>query len=101
MTILAAPLSYLVSSGGFLAKYFRIFEPLKKPVFAEDLERNKISALNGNILAIYIGDSFSDYLDMFGAKKRMNFGNDFSEYLPHKRGPQKVCPQNLEPYFFC
>ena len=61
ISILVSTLSYLVSFGGILAKYFRIFGPLKKPVFAEDLERNKISALNGNILAIYIGDSFSEY----------------------------------------
>jgi len=30
-----------------------------------------------NILAMYIGDSFGDNLDMFGAKKRMNFGDIF------------------------
>ena len=35
--------------------------------------------LNKDILAIYIGDSYGNYLDMFGAKKRMNFGNIFQQ----------------------
>ena len=63
-----------------LAKYFRIFGPLKKPMFAEDLERNKILALNRNILAIYIGESFSEYWRSFGyvwRQKKDEFGDKF------------------------
>ena len=54
--------------------------------------------LNKDILAMYIGDSFGDHLDMFGAKKRMNYGDIyFGEYLFPKRGPKKFSPPTLPP----
>ena len=63
-----------MSFGGILAKYFRIFGPLKKPMFAEDLERNKIS---WRYILMIVLANIGDDLDMFGAKKRMIFGDIF------------------------
>jgi hypothetical protein len=84
------------------------FGPLKKPMFAEDLERNKISALNRNILAMYIGDNFSEYWRSFGYVWRQK-KDQFWRYIlaniclikggPKSLSPQ-ICPQIYIPNFF-